>query len=271
MDLVSLIGVAGTGIGALGLGASLYQIHKRKESKQQRMKMRQRLHRKEDLEELSDGLRELHDHIQRLHDETLNHRLNEDIELFLHTLARDMMAYRHVTDETPVVIVEEVSAGIGDSKMVFNTASEIVAEYRKGEDMPLIRATTTVEDKEKVLEFTRRADIAETVRGAIWVRIQLEEICDDHEDLLSQFDRELSDNIDDTLDRLISACYGRIFECSDGVEFELDEYRTPVEVENAVYETLVLSPEARDVLDDLDDLASRVDDVQTDVVKTSFS
>lgn len=271
MDIVSLIGVAGTGVGIIGLGASLYQIHKRRESKRQRIKMRQQLNRKEDLEELSDELRELHDTIQRLHDEALDPRLNEDMELFLHRLARDMMAYYHAAGKQPVVTIQEVSTGVGDDKKVFSTASEIITEYRKGKDVPLIRAIAVVEDNENVLKFTRRDDIAWNIRGVIWIRIRLEEIRSDYEDLLSQFEAELSDDIDGTLDRLINACYGRIFEYSDGVEFELDDYHTPVEVENAVYETFVLSPKVRDLLEELRELAERVDDVQTDVVKTSFS
>ncbi|RJT03860.1 hypothetical protein D3261_10470 [Halococcus sp. IIIV-5B] len=147
----------------------------------------------------------------------------------------------------------------------------MVEYYRQTDNSARVRATTWVRDDEKVLEHVRRSDIAQALNGVTWVRLYIEDIRSDYGDLLHQFDGSILDEIDGTLDRLVDACYSEIFEHAEGVEFIPDEYGNPVEMEDAVYETFMLSDEVRGIVKDLEKLGERVSDTQTDVVQTSFS
>lgn len=55
----------------------------------------------------------------------------------------------------------------------------------------------------------------------MFVRQTLEDVRNDHANRLSQFDSTLIEETSDAINRVIMACYGKIFNHTDGVEFEI--------------------------------------------------
>ncbi|EMA52483.1 hypothetical protein C450_10308 [Halococcus salifodinae DSM 8989] len=99
----------------------------------------------------------------------------------------------------------------------------------------------------------------------------MNEIEDWNVDLLNQFDPSLLDDLDEAVDQFTVACYEQIFSHADGVEFSVDEYDSHMGIENAIYETFVLSEDVYNAVENLETLADRIDNIQTDVITTSFS
>jgi len=110
MEVITIVGLGATTLGlVITTAAFLRQRQNVKDEEQQRKRMERRLNRKEELEELSEKLRDLHNRIRLLCERTTNPRSDEDIDLFLHDLARDLLAYYHTTGNDPTVAVPEVS------------------------------------------------------------------------------------------------------------------------------------------------------------------
>ena len=267
----------GTVIGGTGLlstiGFGLYQYWKRKQEAQQKEAMKHRLDRKEELESLSDELQSLHDRITTLCDQLLQPRLHEDMEFALHNLGCDILSYAHATDSSPLLRVEEVRIfHSGDRRdVILEEAEEVLDFYKNKSGKELVSVSVDIQGADDVLPYPISTNLSSVLRGINYVYIKLYEIREEYDGLLHNFDASIVKDIESTIDRLTLACYGQIFDGEEGVEISIEEYENPLEIEDAIYEEFLLSEDAHSMIEELREIANRVDEVQTDVIKTGFS
>lgn len=274
MEVVTIVGLGATTLGlVITTAAFLRQRQNAKNEVQQRKRMERRLNRKDELEDLSEKLRGLHSRIRLLCERTTNPRSNEDIDLFLHDFVRDLLAYHYTTGNDPTVAVPEVNhlREGGEDNISLTTTSEVVDAYHQTDPPHLVQAKIRIQDRDDALRWSTKENIDWGIRNITFVRNEMNEIEDGNVDLLDQFDPSLLDDLDEAVDQFTVACYEQIFSHADGVEFSVDEYDNHVEIEDAIYETFVLSEDVYNAVENLETLAGRVDNIQTDVITTSFS
>jgi len=148
---------------------------------------------------------------------------------------------------------------------------EVVDAYHQTNPPHLVQAKIRIQDIDDVLRWSTRENIDWGIRNIIFVRVKMDEIEDETIDLLNQFDPSLLDDLDEAVDQFTVACYEQVFTHADGVEFSVGEYDNHLEIEDAIYETFVLSEDVYNAVENLETLADRIDNIQTDVITTSFS
>jgi hypothetical protein len=270
MDIATIVGSASL-LTAVGFG--LYQYRKQKESDRQRRKVEHRLQRKENLEELSKNLQALHDRTTTLSEHIIHPRTNEDMDLALYDLSGDVLSYAHANNENPVVSVDELEFRHPNEERnrILNEEVEVVDAYNKTVGNGYVSIFIHIEQSRDHLRYSTRRSISGGLRGISFVHEQLQTIRNGHVDILDQFDSSLIEDTVNALNQLTTACFKQIFESYDGVEFDLDDYETPTELEDAIYSEFLLSEEVHTAIDDLEEVSERIDEIQKAVISTSYS
>ena len=270
MEIGTVIGGAGL-LSTIGFG--LYQYWKRKQETQQKEAIKQRLSRKEELENLSDELQSLYDRITTLCEHLLQPRLHEDMEFALHNLGSDVLSYAHAADNSPLLRVEEVRIfHSGDHRdVILEEAEDALTFYKNKSGEELVSVSVGIQGAEDVLPYAMDTNFSSILRGINYAYVKLYEIQDEYCDLLDNFDASILRDVEDTTDELTLACYRQIFGGKEGMEIDIEDYENPLEIEDAIYEEFLLSKNVHSAIEDLRGVADRVDEVQTDVIKTGFS
>lgn len=270
MEIGTVIGGAGL-LSTIGFG--LYQYRKRKQETQQKEAMKQRLDRKEELENLSDELQSLHDRITTLCDQLLQPRLHEDMEFALYNLGTDVLSYAHAANDVPLLRVEEVRIFHSGNRrdVILEEAEDVLSFYKNESGGELVSVSVGIQGGEDVLPYPIDTNLSGVLRGINYVYIKLYEIQEEYDGLLHNFDASMLEDTEDTIDQLTLACYEQIFEGKDGMKIDIEDYKNPLEIEDAIYEEFLLSEETYSMVEELREIADRVDEVQTDVIKTGFS
>lgn len=268
MDVATVVGGASL-LTAVGFG--LYQLQKQRESDRRRKEMKQRLQRKEELKELSENLQGLRDRISTLSEELIHPRSNEDIDVALYGLRGDVLSYAYAADDNPVVSVDELTFNHSgeEENIILHDVEETVHAHNQNTGRVFL--TIHLEESRNLFRYSTRRHLDSGLWGISWVHERLQEIREEHEGLLSQFDSTLIDDVVDSLNRLTIACFEQVFKSYDGVEFDPDDYEGPRELEDAIYAEFFLSEDVYTAIDELEEISERVDEIQKTVIGTSFS
>lgn len=267
----------GTVIGGAGLlvtvGFGLFEYQKRKQADQQRKAMEQRLERKEELEGLSDELAELNGRITTFCDHLLQPRLHEDMEFALHNLGTDVLSYVHAANENPTLAIEEVRIRYyGERKDAIPEDVGAVLDFYSREDREgMVRVGLEIPEGEEALSYPVHTDIDGGLNEAGYVIRKMQEVQAEYQGLLANFDSSLMADVEEATGQVVLASCEQVFTGKEGVEVVPDEYEDPLQLEDAIYEEFLLSEDVYSAVEELREVAERVDEVQTDVIKTSFS
>lgn len=240
--------------GAGGLGIGAYSYYKQRGNRQ----------KKEKLKDLSDELNSLRRRVEQLHEGLAKPMSNEDLASQLDLLAKDILAFKHSTDDNPVL---DLYFPMDDGALM--NEQQALNVYKNDYDWVQFYAEidSSGYDYDSRHHYTVYDGIFLTA-GAYRI---LDTIREHYKSILEDFDPDLYDSIETALDSVIKGIYSKVIRNTDGLQVNPDEYDNVAELSENVYEAFVWYDEIEQDLQELENLIGQIEDVRTAILQASYT
>ena len=220
--------------------------------------------KKRELRELANKLKQLYDSTSEFLIYTRNPEEHEDIDLTQEFAGKEMVSYHYENDEDPRIYIDDIT-------LLKREDGEFLRPSVKNQQ----QAFEQMKEKKESIHFrvklgSRELSFNSTLNYPQRIFEDLEEIREEHESLMEDFDDELLDSLEDKVDEIAMNMLGSIFQQQDGFEINVEEHETTYEIGEHAYRQIVYYDNIESDLEELENLNNQVEDLRTDILQASY-
>lgn len=221
---------------------------------------------KNQLRELARSIEGTKSALLRLHREILSPRTDEDLELRLYEIPREILACAHELEEDDIGIAPNLEKGTGENSRNVESLDEGVELFENGEYMYIkIKVGSVKGMYMSDREFRMRSPLLniKTIRSSI------KEIRDNHGDIVEDFDNGSLNEVDTLSMEILSSIIENI-QNNEFSEIDVSD-KTVNEIGDEIFEEVIYYDGIEEDLNRLDDLIDNVEELRQVVLQTSYT
>lgn len=228
-------------------------------------KYRQR--KKDELKQLSNDLQDLQKMSEDLLEVLFSPRVNEDNELSLEDLAKEVLTAKHETDRDQILIAVLISTTLSDNDAI-NDADEVLRRYRENER---VFWNFKIGNMEELYTTGRTVHLHAPIDYTPHMYDKISKIESNYSDVISEFDDSLLDDFEGILDRIVKQTAKHGTGKYSNFHISVDDFEDTDEIGIHVFETTFHYNGIEEDIEDLEQKLDRIEEFRTTVLQASYS
>lgn len=245
----------------LGVGLSVVAVAIAAHTKYQQRK-------KKRLGDLASELKTLTSHTELFIRSIRQPRTDEDMDLRLSEIPREMLACKHKTGDSEVSLISTFTKGIGDESTEINTPSEITRTIQNGS---IVFHRVRVGNRSAMHASDYKHHLTDPFRHAGHIYSQLEQIETDFGDIVAEFDEDMFGSFEKTLNTTLENHSRHLLNNSSLITVDVDAFDDADSIGNHIFDKMYSHDGIKKELDDIESQIQEIENFRTTVLQTSYS
>lgn len=214
---------------------------------------------------MAENLEEVHNRIEGFLQIIKEPRSHEDLDMSLYQIERDVLSYSHSEGDSPTIEYE--TTVLGDAQQTIDP-SRLGLEYAKEHDKKAVIFEFGVTGSESIMTYSH--NLGEFYSWATWSYISIRRVTDQHSNLLNQFDSDILNDIEASLDNILLNILSNMSDVGD-IIIDPEDYGSTEEIGDDIYGTYIIYDGIEEDASKLARLSDELEEIRKRVIQTSYS
>jgi hypothetical protein len=221
--------------------------------------------RKKKLKGLAMELQELRERVERIKVEINQPRVNEDTEIELENISKEVLTGKHETKSDELLIGVEVKNI--STRETLEDINKALSSYQSGD---IIYYEIMIGNLDQLYATNKKISMRGPIGNSMYVYEEMIQIEKEYGDILEEYDDSLLEDVRDLMDTMIDHTLYNIINNKENFEIEVSKFDTTDEIGTYVFETVFHYPEIEEDMEDLNEELDRIEEYRTSILQASY-